>query len=105
MPASIEQWGACALIVAALGNYMFCAKEVMPVVDVVASCGIVACFERFERIGNRLPIHAGLAILGMRWIDSVGWLAAQTDLSGYARFVTIASQASLFAAMASAVAH
>jgi hypothetical protein len=102
MPASIEQWGACALVVASLGNYTFCSKEVLPVVDVVAACGIVACFERFERVGNRAPIRAGLALLGMRWIDSACRLVAQTDISCYTRFATIASQLGLFLAMASA---
>lgn len=105
MPASIEQWAACALVCASLGNYMFCSREVLPVIDVVAACGIVACFERFERVGNRTPIRACLAVLGMRWIDSCGWLAAQTDLSQYSRFLVIASQASLFVALASAVVN
>ena len=105
MPASIEQYAAVALVVASLGNYMFCAKEVLPVVDIVAACGMVVCFERFERVGNRTPILAGLAILGLRWIDSVAWLAAQTELSQYARFITIVSQTSVFVGMASAVVY
>jgi len=105
MPASIEQYAAVALVVASLGNYMFVEREVMPVVDIIAACGMVVCFERFERVGNRTPILAGLAILGLRWVDSVGWLAAQTDLSEYTRFITIASQASVFVAMASAVVY
>ena len=102
-PASIEQWAVVALVTASLGNYLFCSREVLPVIDIAAACGIAVCFGKFERVGNRAPIRAGLALMGMRWLDSCGWLATQAELSPHARFLTIASQACFFAAMASGV--
>jgi hypothetical protein len=103
MAVSVDQFMAFAMAVASLGNYAFCAREVRPVLDMVAASGIAVFFDRFERVGNRVPIRAGLTLLGLRWVDSVGWLATQTHLSGCVRFVAIAAQASLFFSMASAV--
>ena len=103
MRATPEQCAVCLLVLASLGNYLLVSHEALPVIDILSACGIAAYFGKYQAAGNRIPIRIGLTILGLRWLDSAGLLAMQTDLSATMRFFTIASQASMFTGIASVV--
>lgn len=103
MRATPEQAAACLLVLASLGNYLLVSHEVLPVIDILSALGIAVYFGKHRAVGNRIPIRIGLTLLGLRWVDSIGLLAMQTELSATMRFFAIASQASVFTGIASVV--
>ena len=88
---------AFVLTVTACLNYSLTQRHVLPIIDLVCACGLVVSFPRLYVTNNPVPVRIGCLCLGARWLDSIGWLATQEELTPAIRFWSIVVQASCVA--------